>query len=200
MYYHGTIYFIIDFIPQTAFLKEWEDIRRITTIGYDDMEIERQFLIADLPPLPPTYDLLRQGYMTLLPEIRIRQVGNSHFTLTVKRGAGLVREEWETEISHQEFVSFTERLIPGTRMIEKRRYSISLPGGFAAELHVHDGHLAGFNYAEVEFSTEAEANVFGPPVWFGREVTEDARFSYGTLAREDGLEAVRRILENCRFL
>lgn len=160
------------------------------------MEIERQFLITDLPPLPPVYDILRQGYVAVLPEIRIRQVGNSHFTLTVKRGAGLVREEWETEISQHEFVSLAERLMPRTRMIEKRRYSIPLPDGLTAELHVHEGHLAGFNYAEVEFSTEAEANGFEPPAWFGREVTEDARFSYGTLAREDGLEAIRRILDN----
>ena len=86
--------------------------------------------------------------------------------------------------------------MPRTRMIEKRRYSIPLPDGLTAELHVHEGHLAGFNYAEVEFSTEAEANGFEPPAWFGREVTEDARFSYGTLAREDGLEAIRRILDN----
>lgn len=53
------------------------------------MEIERQFLITDLPPLPPAYDLLRQGYVALLPEIRIRQIGDSHFTLTVKRGASV---------------------------------------------------------------------------------------------------------------
>lgn len=33
-----------------------------------------------------------------------------------------------------------------------------------------------------------------PPDWFGREVTEDARFSYGTLADEDGMEVVRRLL------
>lgn len=147
------------------------------------MEIERQFLITDLPPLPPTCDLLRQGYVALLPEIRIRQIGDSHFTLTVNRGAGLVREEWETEISQHGFDSLTDRLMPGTRMIEKRRYSIPLPGGFVAELHIHEGHLAGLNYAEVESSTKDEANGFEPPAWFGREMTEDARFSYGTLCQ-----------------
>lgn len=26
-----------------------------------------------------------------------------------------------------------------------------------------------------------------PPDWFGREVTEDAKLSYGILAREDGM-------------
>ena len=127
------------------------------------MEIERQFLVKMLPSLPTEYESLRQGYVAVLPEIRIRQIGESRFTLTVKRGAGLVREEWETDITVQEFDSLSERLLPGTVMIEKRRFRLSLAGGLTAELHVHDGHLAGFNYVEVEFPTAEEAAKFVPP-------------------------------------
>ena len=159
------------------------------------MEIERQFLIEALPSLPAQYDTIRQGYVALLPEIRIRQIGDDNFTLTVKRGAGLVREEWETDISRQEFDILADRLMPGTRMIEKRRYHMPLDGGLVAEIHIHEGHLAGFSYAEVEFDTVEDAVAFNPPTWFGREVTEDARFSYGTLAREDGMKIVRHMLE-----
>lgn len=158
------------------------------------MEIERQFLVDALPLLPNEYDTIRQGYVALLPEIRIRQVGDNCFTLTVKRGAGLVREEWESEISRQEFDSLAERLIPGTRMIEKCRYRLPLAGGQTAEIHIHGGHLAGFSYVEVEFENIEDAVSFEPPAWFGREVTEDTRFSYGTLAREDGMKIVRQIL------
>ena len=159
------------------------------------MEIERQFLVDVLPPLPADFDSIRQGYVALLPEIRIRQIGDNHFTLTVKQGVGLVREEWETKITRQEFDSLAERLMPGTYTIEKRRYHIPLDGGLTAELHIHGGHLTGFSYVEVEFETVDEAVAFKPPVWFGREVTENARFSYGTLARADGMEVVRQILE-----
>ena len=159
------------------------------------MEIERQFLVDRLPQLPEEYELLRQGYVALLPEIRIRQIGDSHFWLTVKRGAGLVREEWETEVSRQEFVSLSERLCPGTCMIEKRRYKIPLADGLVAELHVHAGHLTGFNYVEVEFSDVEGAKKFVPPTWFGREVTDDVRFSYGTLAQVRGMDIVREILQ-----
>ena len=159
------------------------------------MEIERQFLVDRLPQLPEEYELLRQGYVALLPEIRIRQIGDSHFQLTVKRGAGLVREEWETEISRQEFESLSERLCPGTCMIEKRRYKIPLADGLVAELHVHAGHLTGFNYVEVEFSDVEGAKKFVPPTWFGREVTDDVRFSYGTLAQARGMDIVREILQ-----
>ena len=159
------------------------------------MEIERQFLLKTLPALPTEYETLRQGCAALLPEIRIRQIGNYRFTLTVKRGAGLVREEWETDISRNEFDHLATRLYPDTEMIEKRRYRLPLADGCTAELHVHDGHLAGFSYVEVEFPMEAAVNFFKPPSWFGREVTEDKRFSYGTLARKDGMEIVRQILK-----
>ena len=153
------------------------------------MEIERQFLVTVLPPLPNAYDKIRQGYVSLLPEIRIRQIGDSNFTLTVKRGTGLVREEWETEISRKEFENLAERLHPGTLMIEKSRYHIPLADGLIAELHIHEGHLTGFNYVEV-------ADNFEPPSWFGREVTEDARFSYGTLAKNNGIEIVKQIMRD----
>ena len=160
------------------------------------MEIERKFLIDKLPPLPANYDTIFQGYVALLPEIRIRQIGDDNFTLTLKRGAGLARDEWEKAISRQEFESLAERLMPGTRMIKKRRYRLPLENGLIAELHIHNGHLAGFSYVEVEFDTVEDATAFEPPSWFGREVTDDARFSYGALAQVDGMENVRQILES----
>ena len=159
------------------------------------MEIERQFLIKTLPTLPTEHEFIRQGYVALSPEIRIRQIDNSRFILTIKRGAGLVREELEMEISAQEFDSLAKRLCPDTVMIEKHRYKIPLIDNLTAEIHIHDGHLAGFNYVEVEFPTADFANIFNPPTWFGREVTEDARFSYGVLGRSDGLSVVQEILK-----
>ena len=118
------------------------------------MEIERQFLVNFIPPLPEDYEQLRQGYISLEPEIRIRQAGDHQFFLTVKRGNGL-----------------------------------------AAELHLHGRHLAGFHYVEVEFPSEEQARAFEPPDWFGREVTDDVRFSYGMLAKTDGLRMVKKLLE-----
>lgn len=133
--------------------------------------------------------------MAFLPEIRIREINGSRFLLTVKRGTGLVREEWETDISREEFDSLASRLYPGTGMIEKRRYHIPLPDDRTAELHVHDGHLAGFSYVEVEFPSTEMAKAFQPPTWFGREVTEEPRFSYMTLVKCDAMEIVKQFLQ-----
>lgn len=162
------------------------------------MEIERQFLIDIMPSLPDAFDFILQGYVSLLPEIRIRSVrppeGRERFYLTVKRGKGLVREEWETEISSREFSHLVECLEKGTWFIEKRRYRLPLSDGHVAEYHRHSGHLKGFDYVEVEFDSKEEAEAFEPPYWFGREVTEDPRFSYGKLAREDGARLAKLIL------
>lgn len=162
------------------------------------MEIERQFLVDIIPALPDTFDSILQGYVSLFPEIRIRSVrpleGPEKFYLTVKRGEGLVRDEWETEISSREFSHLVECLEKGTWFIEKRRYRLLLSDGHVAEYHRHSGHLKGFDYVEVEFRSEEEARAFEPPYWFGREVTEDPRFSYGKLAREDGTRLAKLIL------
>lgn len=162
------------------------------------MEIERQFLVDIIPALPDTFDSILQGYVSLFPEIRIRSVrpseGPEKFYLTVKRGEGLVRDEWETEISSREFSHLVECLEKGTWFIEKRRYRLPLSDGHVAEYHRHSGHLKGFDYVEVEFRSEEEAKTFEPPYWFGREVTEDPRFSYGKLAREDGTRLAKLIL------
>lgn len=158
------------------------------------MEIERQFLVKKLPVLPDVYEYLEQGYVSLVPEIRIRKIGDNHYMLTVKRGVGLVREEWETDISRQEYENLVAQLYPETQMIVKHRYHIRLEDGHIAELHIHSGHLAGFSYVEVEFSDVEDAKAFVPPDWFGREVTDDAEFTYGALAKANGMELVQRLL------
>ena len=48
------------------------------------MEIERQFLVESLPSLPTEYETLRQGYVALEPEIRIRQLGSAGRSRRIK--------------------------------------------------------------------------------------------------------------------
>lgn len=146
------------------------------------MEIERKFLIAasasELPAGPWTP--LRQGYLASGPdgEVRLRDAGGA-LTLTVKSGVGLVREEREVELTAPQF----ETLWPLTegRRIEKQR-AVMLAGDLRYELDVFEGALAGLALAEVEFPSAEAARAFRPPVWFGAEVTEDARYSNAALA------------------
>jgi CYTH domain-containing protein len=50
------------------------------------------------------------------------------------------------------------------------------------ELDVFEGELEGLVVAEVEFDSDAAADSFEPPEWFGDEVTGDDRYLNETLA------------------
>lgn len=153
------------------------------------VEIERRFLVGE-PPLPlPEPARIEQAYLTTSPvALRVRRIGD-RVVLTIKAGAGLERTEIERDLELEEFDSLW-RLATELR-IEKRRFRIDLGDGLTAELDLFDGDLAGRRIVEVEFTSLASAAAFDPPAWFGREVTDDLRYSNTSLARSgwpnDGL-------------
>ena len=146
-------------------------------------EIERKFLVADLPDLTNArVEAIRQGYLTSpedTVEVRIRQKG-AHYFITTKSGAGLSRVEHEAQIDASAF----SRLWPATaaRRIEKTRWTAPLSDQCQFEFDIFDGKLSGLKLVEVEFADASTARKFVPPAWFGREVTEDERFSNAFLA------------------
>jgi CYTH domain-containing protein len=146
-------------------------------------EIERKFLVADLPDLGSVDKaIVRQGYLTApddSTELRLRQKNDRYF-LTLKGSGGLVRVEREAEISAEQFDTFW----PETdgRRVEKERFTGQLPDGRVFELDVFQGDLAPLRLVEVEFQTEAEAEAYTPPEWFGADVTTDKRYKNKTMA------------------
>ena len=75
-------------------------------------------------------------------------------------------------------------------MITKRRYVIPLgDGGLQAELDLFSGAWDGLQLAEVEFPTEAEANNFAPPEWFGEDVTFDGKYHNSWLSQHNREDA-----------
>ena len=94
---------------------------------------------------------------------------------------GLRRAEVNLPLTADQF----EELWPLVqRSIEKDRALHELEGG-TAEVDVYHGKLAGLVVVEVEFPSEADAQAFTPPAWFGAEVTEDPRFRNVSLAVAD---------------
>lgn len=146
------------------------------------MEIERKFVLdsvsedRDLGP-GTTID---QGYLAVgeTTEVRLRRKGEACL-LTVKRGSGLARAEFEISLDRHQF----EALWPATagRRLEKTRHRVRVEGG-TAEVDRYGGALAGLTTAEVEFASTEAAEAFEPPSWFGREVTGDERWLNKNLA------------------
>lgn len=145
-------------------------------------EIERKFLVNELPEGMEecTCHHIVQGYISTNPTIRIRRLDDSYI-LTVKSSGLIKRQEYELELTAEQFEGLkgkTEGYI-----IEKKRYIIPLEGGLKGELDIYYGDLEGFMNVEVEFADMQSALVFDPPSWFGREVTQDKRYTNGSMSK-----------------
>lgn len=144
-------------------------------------EIERKFLVSEIPPEAGRGTPILQGYLPLTgdeAELRVRKKGDAT-VLTVKRGHGLDRAEEEVALSAEAF----DALWPLTdgRRIEKRRYEIPHEGA-TIELDEFGGELDGLLVAEVEFDSVEASERFEPPGWLERDVTDDPAYSNRALA------------------
>jgi CYTH domain-containing protein/CHAD domain-containing protein len=146
-------------------------------------EIERKFLVTEMPRAESGSTAIEQGYLALDEdtEVRLRRAGDELF-LTAKGGHGEVREEVEVPIDPKSF----EALWPLTagRRIRKMRHYMPLAHDLRAEVDVYEEGLDGLRTAEVEFDSPEAARAFTPPPWFGRELTGDRRYANQTLATE----------------
>lgn len=144
------------------------------------IERERRFLVTSLPADLPDPSRIVQGYLMTRPAaVRVRRRDET-YTLTIKTGAGLARVEIERELDADEFEALWA--VADDLRIAKRRHLVPLTGQHIAELDLFDGNLTGHRIVEVEFDDDAGAAAFDPPDWFGREVTDDGRYTNAALA------------------
>lgn len=135
------------------------------------LEIERKWMVNGWPEeslsLPVLkIESMRQGYLCTEPTVRIREeikTGEApRYILCFKsRGNGLSRKETEFPIAREHFEQLED--IIGLPLIPKIRKTFLLPDGHHLEVNaVDEGTPTAFFYAEVEFSSEEEANRFCP--------------------------------------
>jgi len=146
-------------------------------------EIERKWLIQrELPDLCGIKcKEVIQGYIAVTSdgtEVRVRQKGENYFQ-TIKSDGGLVRGEIEIELSKEQFDTLWQAT--EGRRLEKTRYEIDYNGA-KIELDVYKGALLGLVVAEVEFTSVRDSETFVPPLWFGKEVTDNKGFKNKNLA------------------
>jgi CYTH domain-containing protein len=146
------------------------------------MEIEKKFLIKRLPNNLGSYPhtQIKQGYISTSPVIRIRQLGDN-FILTIKGKGLLEREEYELNITKNQFQKLSEK-VEGT-VIDKTRYYIPYEK-YTIELDLFHDHYQDLQVAEVEFETLDDAHAFSPPEWFGEDVTHDVNYQNSTLSQK----------------
>ncbi len=146
------------------------------------MEIERKFLIKQLPPQLSEYEhsKIEQGYLCTDPVVRIRR-RDDRYTLTYKSSGMLAREEYNLPLTAEAYAHLKPKA--DGIIIEKTRYLIPLDERLVIELDLFEGVHTGLILAEVEFDSIEEAKAFTPPDWFGEDVTYDSRYHNSTMSR-----------------
>lgn len=147
-------------------------------------EIERKFLVeGEFRSQAFKAERITQGYLSSVAErtVRIRIKGDQGF-ITIKgksSGDGIVRYEWEKEISLADARELLELCEPG--VIDKTRYLVRA-GKHIFEVDEFYGENEGLVMAEIELGNENES--FEKPDWLGKEVTGDLRYYNAMLARK----------------
>jgi adenylate cyclase len=138
------------------------------------MEIERKFLVKDLPEHLDTYPVLtlEQGYLCTDPVLRIRKQ-DEKYELTYKSKGLLSREEITIPLTKESYEHLLTKI--DGNLIRKKRYLIPF-SNLTIELDIFEKPFEDYKTAEVEFSTEKDAYSFCPPSWFGEDVTFDPKY------------------------
>lgn len=161
------------------------------------MEIEKKFLVRQLPEELESCGCsqIEQGYLSENPVIRIRRI-DGDYVLTYKcrvdsdsKDPVCVNRETELPLTKDAYEHLREKT--DGCMIEKTRYRIGYRS-HTIELDVFHGIYEGMTLAEVEFSSEEEADCFVPPDWFGDNVSGDRRYTNAYLACRERSELVNK--------
>ena len=134
------------------------------------MEIERKFLIKELPRNLESYSYhdIEQGYLCTSPVVRIRRQ-DDEYILTYKANGMMIREEYNLPLTKMAYMHLKEKI--DGNLISKKRYIIPIENGLRIELDLFHAPFQDLILAEVEFPTEETANLFTPPSWFAQDVT-----------------------------
>jgi adenylate cyclase len=152
------------------------------------LEIERKFLL-DVIPMRKIIRVenINQTYLaTGDEEVRLRKSSTlddeSKYILTIKKGNGMVREEFEKEISQDTY----DQLLHNSSLIPLKKTRLTfIDNGITFETDIyHNTKQKGLITVEVEFKSKGEAETFIVPNWVKRELAGDKKYKNQTLWAE----------------
>jgi len=146
------------------------------------LEIERRFLVASHAwPAPEAVRHIRQAYLGGDGQLAVRiRACDDRYVLSLKSAlAPGVRHEFEVDVPAQTAEDMFRHL-SARPPIEKKRHLVR-DGERLWEIDVFGGENEGMIIAEVELPSLDTPLAL--PVWIGREITHDPRFSNNALYR-----------------
>lgn len=148
------------------------------------MEIERKFLVKQLPVNLDDYDfhIIEQGYLSTNPVVRVRRQDDEYY-MTYKGSGLLAREEYNLPLNKESYEHLVKKA--DGNIITKKRYLIPIEGTtYTIELDIFSGVFEGVVIAEVEFETIEQAHAFVAPEWFGEDVTENPEYHNSNMSKK----------------
>lgn len=155
-------------------------------------EIERKFLVTNIPNHPSFETLsttsIYQYYLATSDheEVRLHMTTIPDcppmYQLTVKFGTGLIRDEFESEVSE----SIYRQLLAGrnlTPLTKIRKRLRDIETGYIYDIDIYDESLCillnrdSLIVAEVEFPSEEEARAYQTANWLDQELTGTKQYS-----------------------
>ena len=114
------------------------------------MEIERKFLIKELPGDLDNYPChkIEQAYLNTNPVVRIRRQDDTYI-LTYKGEGHMVREEYNLPLNETSYCHLKEKA--DGIVLSKTRYLLPLDGGLTIELDVFRLPMRGFTWQKWSF-------------------------------------------------
>jgi CYTH domain-containing protein len=157
---------------------------------YSRIERERRFLLTELPvPRNSPHTQIWDNYL-LGTNLRLRKTRvpeRDEYTLKLTKKQPLAPNDFSrcritnTYLAADEYNRLAPLFATG-REIRKNRYPFEFEGKkYGVDFFL--GPLWGLILAEIEFSTDEEAESFAPPPFAAREVTQEVDFSGGRLCR-----------------
>ncbi len=134
-----------------------------------DNEIERKFFVREMPDLSDIKPLYYERYFLERgngKEVRISKVSDSYVYEDKSEVSSLERTRVKKDITKEEFEELRQN---NPEAIIRERYNISSNPDIV--IQIYHGRFEGLIRAEVEFSSEKEANSFDPLPWMGEEMT-----------------------------
>lgn len=156
---------------------------KVLSIYKQNMEIERKFLIKDMPENLDQYEchIIEQGYLCTEPVVRVRRQDDEYY-MTYKGKGLLAREEYNLPLTKEAYDHLVQKA--DGNLISKKRYLIPIENtSLTIELDVFAAPLAPLVMAEIEFSSIEEANAFPMPAWFSEDVTNDRKYHNSNMSK-----------------
>jgi len=152
---------------------------------------------------------MEQFYLKATKEETLRfRKEDSSYIKNIKKGSGLVREEFESEVSKKEYKEAKELNLGG--IIKKERIKFIIDGN-RFELDIFKGKLKGMSILEIEFVSLKEAHKFEMPKLISpfiiKEITDEPIYTNGALSksmqiplRDDSFISLKELLESNKII